>query len=239
MKIAVLSDIHGNAGALRATLSEARKGGVEHLIVLGDIIGYYYSALEVLEQLREWSFVAIRGNHERMFAEALKDDEARQRYRTRYGSALDVAAATLGPKDIDWLINLPDRMSIQIGGMALELCHGSPRDPDEYIYPDAPADKLEACRVAGADIVMMGHTHYPMHIAGVPALLNPGSVGQARDRGGLACWSHIDTSIRAVTSERTSYDPRLLVDEARQRDPHLPYLADVLARGNTVAAATD
>jgi putative phosphoesterase len=236
MKIAVLSDIHGNAGALRATLVEARKSGVEHLIVLGDLIGYYYAAREVLEQLREWPFVAIRGNHERMLAEALKSDGSMQAYRERYGSALDVAATTLGPQDIDWLIGLPDRASVHFGGMALELCHGSPRDPDEYVYPDANAAKLEACRVAGADLVLMGHTHYPMLAAGErPLLLNPGSVGQARDRGGFACWCRIDTDTHVVVLERTPYDTRALIEEARRRDRHLPYLADVLERGNATA----
>ena len=101
MKIAVLADIHGNAAALRAALVEALKKGVEHLVVLGDLIGYYYAARDVLEQLREWPFVAIRGNHERMLAEALKNDGAMQTYRERYGSALDGAATTLEPQDID------------------------------------------------------------------------------------------------------------------------------------------
>jgi putative phosphoesterase len=240
MKIAVLADIHGNAGALGATLVEARKSGVEQLIVLGDIIGYYYAAREVLEQLREWPFVAIRGNHERMLAEALKNDRSMQAYRERYGSALDLAGATLKPQDINWLISLPDRASVQLGGIALELCHGSPRDPDEYVYPDANAATLEACRVAGADLVLMGHTHYPMLVAGErPLLLNPGSVGQARDRGGLACWCRVDTDTRAVVLERTPYDTRPLVEEARRRDRHLPYLADVLERGNPTAAGAD
>jgi putative phosphoesterase len=237
MKIAVLADIHGNAGALGETLVEARKSGVEHLIVLGDIIGYYYAAREVIEQLREWPFIAIRGNHERMLAEALKSDRSMQMYRERYGSALELAATTLKPQDIDWLISLPDRASVHLGGFALELCHGSPRDPDEYVYPDANAATLEACRVAGADLVLMGHTHYPMHIdGGRPLLLNPGSAGQARDRGGFACWGRIDTATRAVVLERTPYDTRPLIEEARWRDPHLPYLADVLERGNPTAA---
>jgi putative phosphoesterase len=236
MRIAVLADIHGNAGALGATLVEARKSGVEHLIVLGDIIGYYYAAREVLEQLREWPFIAIRGNHERMLAEALKSDRSMQTYRERHGNALDLAGTTLKPQDIDWLISLPDRASVHLGGLVLELCHGSPRDPDEYVYPDTNAATLEACRVAGADLVLMGHTHYPMLVEGHPLLLNPGSVGQARDRGGFACWCRIDTSARAVVLERTPYDTRQLIKEARRRDPHLPYLADVLERGNPTAA---
>lgn len=239
MKIAVLSDIHGNAEALRATLVEVRKKGVEQLIVLGDLVGYYYDAREVLEQLREWPFVAIRGNHERLLADALKDDGSMQAYRQKYGSALDLAATTLEPQDIDWLISLPDRASVHLGGMALELCHGSPRDPDEYVYPDANAATLEACRVAGADLVLMGHTHYPMLAAGDrPLLLNPGSVGQARDRGGFACWCRIDTDTGVVVLERTPYDTRALVEEARRRDGHLPYLANVLERGNRTVART-
>lgn len=237
MRIAVLADIHGNDGALAETLAEARKCGVERLIVLGDLIGYYYGAREVLERLKEWPFDTIRGNHERMLAEALKSDDATQRYREKYGSALDVARATLNPRDIEWLITLPDRARVDCGGLVLEMCHGSPRNPDEYVYPDADAKTLEACRVCSCDLVLMGHTHYPMFVTGSgPILINPGSVGQARDRGGLACWCHIDTTTRVIMLERTPYDVRPLVREVSRRDRHLPYLVDVLGRGNPAAA---
>jgi putative phosphoesterase len=232
MKIAVLADIHGNVEALVRTLADARRQGVERLVVLGDLIGYYYGAREVIEHLRDWPFDAIGGNHERLFEEALASDEAAKRYRQKYGSALEVACATLEPQDVKWLRALPDRAKASWNGFSFELCHGSPRDPNEYVYPDADAVTLEACRESDCDAVLMGHTHYAMLVAGPgPLLINPGSVGQAREQGGFASWVRIDTSTRAIVFQRTPYDMRPLVAEVRRRDPHLPYLADVLERG--------
>lgn len=234
MRVAILSDIHGNIDALRRALSEARDARVERLFVLGDIVGYYYAAREVIDCLKEWPVDAIRGNHERFLAEALVDNDAANLYRKRYGSALDVARETLAQQDIDWLIGLPDRTKVNLDGLSFELCHGSPRNADEYVYPDAAPEMLDACRVAERDMILMGHTHYPMLIAKPrPTLVNPGSVGQARDMGGSACWAIIDTHTQAVALKRTTYDVRALADEARRRDPHLPYLSDVLQRGRS------
>lgn len=232
MKIGILSDIHGNASALAQVLHVARYKKIDRLIVLGDLIGYYYDARGVLRLLRDWSFDAIGGNHERLLAETTKSAERAADYRRQYGSSLDVAQSTLSSQDIEWLVNLPDRAQIVIDGLRLELCHGSPNHPEAYVYPDASHDILASCRISGCDFVLMGHTHYPFIAAGpVPNLINPGSVGQARDRGGFACWCHIDTATWSVVFEQTPYDTTALVAEARSRDPHIPYLTNVLARG--------
>lgn len=239
MKIAVLADIHGNIAALRQVLAQARDEQSERLFVLGDMVGYYYAARDVIRSLKEWPMDAIRGNHERSFAETLLSDEAGELYRKRYGSALDVARETLDQQDIDWLAALPDRTEARLGNLRFELCHGSPRNADEYVYPNAAMDVLDACRIADRDMILMGHTHYPMLLAKPkPVLVNPGSVGQARDVGGFASWALIDTHTQTVTLKRTAYDTSALAEEVRRRDPHLPYLVDVLHRGSTEQAST-
>lgn len=238
MKVVILSDIHGNAAALRRTLDEARLAGAERLIVLGDIIGYYYAAAAVLELIKEWNIDAIRGNHERLLAAGLASEAEAERYRRKYGSALDVARATLPAADIDWLVSLPDRASVNYEDLRFELCHGSPRDRDEYVYPDAAAESLDACCVDRRDIVCMGHTHYSfVSFRKGCVLLNPGSVGQARDHAGSASWCWMDTQSRTIVFKRTPFDVRPSVAEARRRDPALPYLATVLERGASASAA--
>ena len=70
MKIAVLSDIHGNNLALKLVLDEARILGVERLFILGDIVGYYYHPEEVIHLLNDWHKEMIQRNHESMLKDA-------------------------------------------------------------------------------------------------------------------------------------------------------------------------
>ena len=231
MRVGIISDIHANAAALRAALVDAKKAGIEHLLVLGDLVGYYYEPADVLAQLREWPHSIIGGNHEAMLGEARDDLVAAGRHRQRYGSGLDVALDTLPGKDTDWLVGLPTRERVELGKVGFELCHGSPFDRDCYVYPNAQEALLRNCEIANS-VVLMGHTHYAMIAQrGDAILLNPGSVGQARDFGGFASWASFDTETRVVTFRRSEYDIAPLVEEARRRDPALPYLHQVLARG--------
>ena len=62
MKIAIISDIHGNYEALFSVLEKAKKESVEHLLILGDIVGYYYHPDKVLNLLAQWSYDMIKGN---------------------------------------------------------------------------------------------------------------------------------------------------------------------------------
>jgi predicted phosphodiesterase len=230
MKLAILSDIHGNTAALREVLVVSRKAGVERILVLGDLVGYYYDADGVLALLAEWPATVIGGNHERMLGEARASPEVAAGHRKKYGSALDVALATLAPKQIAWLTGLPSRQTATFDGVTFELCHGSPDDQDRYVYPTADDNELRRCEMPGR-IVLMGHTHYPM-VAMRPdcTLINAGSVGQARDLGGFASWMIFDTATGMIAPQRTVYDTTALAIEARARDPDLPYLADILWR---------
>ena len=111
------------------------------------------------------------------------------------------------------------------------LCHGAPWDNDRYVYPDAQPELLERCAVQKYDLVVLGHTHYPMHRQiGDTLVVNPGSVGQPRNRQPGAHWALFDTATRSVEFHREQYDVSELVQECQQRNPELSYLAEVLIR---------
>lgn len=230
MKVALLADIHGNADALAAVLRAAREEGVARILVAGDLVGYYYAADRVLELLGEWRCDSVRGNHEEMLAD-WRAGKRRDQIRRKYGSAFEVACQRLTPRQLDQLEGLSHPLVLRIGGRRVAVCHGAPWDLDEYIYPDAPEEKPRAMLDSDFDLVIFGHTHYPVVWRfGGAAVVNPGSVGQTRDYVPGACWVLWDTDGGTFTLRRETFDWEPVQTEARQRDPHLPYLADVLSR---------
>jgi putative phosphoesterase len=235
---ALLADIHGNAAALAAVLAEARSSGAEHLVLLGDYVGYYYAAEEVIAALRAWPHVAILGNHDAHLLAFLDDDRGLEAYAATYGHGLHVALASLSERSIAWLRALRSSATMRAGRFALYLAHGTPHDPDAYVYPDATLDAFERCALPGFDLVVLGHTHRPMTVVTANGLLlNPGSVGQARDVGGYASWVLFDDATGNVSPRKTPYDPTAARSETLLYDPGLIRLREILCRSNPALAA--
>lgn len=232
MKTAIISDIHGNSQALAEVLRDARGCGCEHLFVLGDLIGYYYDAGEVLDLLAAFpSRLVIGGNHERLLRSMIVGEVSEQDVRKKYGSGHSLAIEQLSLGQLDYLCRLPESIQTQLGPQKGFLCHASPKDPDAYIYPDAPRQSLEACAIGGYHLVVLAHTHYPMCVqVGSTLIINPGSVGQPRDSGSLASYVIHDTENGALAFRRLQFDSTNLQNRCRKLDPHLPYLWEVFTR---------
>ena len=231
MKIAVLSDIHGNHFALEKVIEKARNEKIEHMLILGDFVGYYYHPELVLNQISHWSFQAIKGNHENILQGLIKDEIDKQSILNKYGSGHEYALNKLSKGQIDFLVNLPSSLHVEIGGCQFQLYHGSPADPDEYIYPDNSIDSLNKCNVPQVDFVLIGHSHYQfIHQNADSLLVNVGSVGQSRSTGGLAQWAIVNTNSKNIQLMSTPYDTSELIKECTQIDFNIPYLREVLTR---------
>lgn len=165
MKLGIVSDVHCNAPALARALE--LMGDVDEVISAGDLIYEYRFSNEVLDIVRERGIRTILGNHEAVF---LGPQGARARSNGRVNQ--------------DHLRFLQERsftLETTIAGKKLLVVHGSPWEPhNEYLYPSHP--KLARLQELGADIVIMGHTHYAMASQkGRTLVINPGSCGEARD----------------------------------------------------------
>ena len=231
MKVGILGDIHSNTAALAAVLGAATREGVTKLLITGDLVGYYFAAGEVVRALKAWDTVIVRGNHEDMLAAVRADPGRLAVINKAYGSSLALALEQLSESELETLCNLPHPVEQEIGNVRVLLCHGAPWDNDQYVYPDADHSLLSRCAVRGYDFVVMGHTHYPMiNKVGAVTLVNPGSVGQPRNRRPGAQWAVLDTDTASVELRSEAYDHASVAAEARTRHPELPYLADVLTR---------
>lgn len=232
--VAVLADIHGNSAALRAVLGDARQRGATQLVVLGDLVGYYYDPDGVLAALDGWDATIVRGNHEDLLGAWLSGDGAtRADLQRRYGSGFAACEECLTPAQLTWLASLPHPLSARIASVRAMLAHGHPADIAKYVYPDR-TDLVVAGDVNGHDLVWLGHTHYPLDVAvGNARVCNPGSVGQPRDRDPRAAWALWNPETSSVEFLRTEYDRSALLAEVARRDPEVPYLRDVLTRTST------
>lgn len=232
MKIGLLSDIHANAHALRAVLKSAKEKKVEKLLCCGDYVGYYYEPDIVMNLLNNWDWDGVSGNHETMLSDWL-NDKNRNKISRKYGSGISIAAKKLTQEVASGLFKMPEKCLLEIDGYKVALCHGSPWDGDKYIYPDANKNIVKKLFEYSPDfdVLVYGHTHYPVIWgANEKIIINPGSVGQPRDRKPGASWALWETKTQDVTFYREKYDPDSVIEMCRQYDPDIKYLAEVLVR---------
>lgn len=235
MKIAVLSDIHGNVYALKSVLEDAKSHGIQKILVLGDIVGYYYHPGAVLDLLSEWDYSFIRGNHEDMLSAILNGHADEDLILKKYGTAHFKAAKELTAIQIDLLTQSPEQLVLQLDGVDILMCHGSPWNHNTYLYPDSPLELLERCNVKNIDFVFIGHSHYAFqHQTSGSLLINAGSVGQSRKQGGIAQWVMLDTISKKTSFMASAYNVKPLLAEVNSIDPGHAYLAKILTRANEI-----
>ena len=185
MRIAVLSDIHGNFLALQAVANDLKRRGVDRVVNLGDLVSGPLWPAQTLAFLMQQPWLTIAGNHEHQLMQG--DSE-------RLGLSDRHAWDRLSPQGKDWLKALPGSAQLDTGSGRVLLCHGSPRDETEYlletvengqIRPARPADiwpRLGSMQAAEpAALILCGHSRMPriVQLEGGPLLVNPGSVGLA------------------------------------------------------------
>jgi putative phosphoesterase len=160
VRIAILSDIHGNLIALDACLSDLHaQGGADAIVAAGDLCADGPKPKKVLQRLHDLGAQCVRGNTDRMLAGgegqciALTDAERAQLAWTR---------AEVGDKWLKWLGDLPFSLRFGEGQSELLVVHANPSSDDEHLWPDANDATLE--RLIGAepaDAIAFGHLHLP------------------------------------------------------------------------------
>ena len=216
MKLAILSDIHGNREALEAVLVDVATQGVLAIACLGDFVGYGASPNDCISILRPRVEVAVLGNHD---VAALG--------RLRLGGFQSDAATTarwtmeqLEPGHREWLESLPYTAQWH----ALRLVHATPSEPEEWHYVMSIADARVEFGAFRERVGLIGHSHVPgvfeadgaaLTYTRAPAvalragrryLVNVGSVGQPRDGDPRAAWMLFDIERDALEHRRVTYD---------------------------------
>ncbi len=233
MKILVISDIHANLSALDAVLSEV--GNFDAVWFLGDLVGYGPDPNECIALVRELpNLVCLKGNHDAAVAGEIDIDAFNAEART----SVLWARQAVNEDNLTFLKQLQPRRVTEEG---VTLAHGSPRSPIwEYVLDTNTAatnfDYFET------DLCFVGHTHVPVifeepgelsFTAGllIPepnttiqlkprAIINPGSVGQPRDRDPRAAYALFDPEALTLEYRRVAYD--IASVQERMRAARLP-----------------
>lgn len=180
MKIALISDLHGNEVALQAVLDDIRQGGVDRIVCLGDVATLGPRPAVVLQMLRDAGCSCILGNHD----EFLLDPDLIHSYTELpvIVDAVDWCRGHLSGEDLAFVRGFAPHLPIDLDGVStLFVFHGSPRSHMENILSTTPPAELDQL-LAGhhAPVMAGGHTHIQMlrQHRGM-LLVNPGSVGMA------------------------------------------------------------
>lgn len=217
MKVAVISDIHGNIHALKAVEKRMDELGVEEVWCLGDTVGYGAFPNECVSWVRENCSIALLGNHELAllgFVDVyLLNDYAR--------AAIDWTKGVITDENLGFLREL----GVQQLTSCCQLVHDTPKSPGSMEYILGKEEAYGALLSQQRDICFFGHTHIPaayrllsstvdrlsvysLSVSAGRYLINPGSVGQPRDNDPRASFGVFDTEVRRFSIYRVEYDTK-------------------------------
>lgn len=234
MRLLLLSDVHGNLEALEACLDAAPE--YDHVANLGDVVGYGASPNQTVELIRAMDPLNVRGNHDRCCC-GLEDTE---NFNPIAAEAANWTRSELSERNLDWLRELPKGPVYRRGWAGMQFVHGSPTDEDTYILSEFTVNAAMAA--SSTFLTFFGHTHVqgafarPSLASGplqlerlnnpsssqilrlklnptLKYLVNPGSVGQPRDRDRRAAFALYDSRKSEILFYRVPYD----IARAQQR----------------------
>lgn len=234
MRIAIVSDIHGNLTAFEAVLADLRETSPDLIFHGGDLADSGSSPVEVLDRVRDLGWPGVVGNTDEMLAmpETLEEFASQSKAPPALWSAIrEIAAATrdlLSEERLAWLRALP---KIQRNG-EMALVHASPESRWKAPGPEAGDPELEAVYgPVGKAIVVYGHIHrgFVRRVSGM-TVINTGSVSLSYDGDRRASYLLLDDL--EPTIRRVSYDlDKELKALSRCGLPHSDWIAKTLESG--------
>ncbi|HEV2038234.1 MAG TPA: metallophosphoesterase family protein [Candidatus Eremiobacteraceae bacterium] len=242
MRYGIVSDIHSNFDALTAVLRELDGLGMDALVCLGDIVGYGPSPNECCDLLRERGCIAIAGNHDEAAVSLAEADS----FNTLAREAIAWTRNELSESNREFLRSLPREFRFD----SFVIVHGAPTFHFEYFLNVIDAES--AFERVTAPVTFIGHTHvaevyyqdehqrtFHQKLSGggridvAPQyryIVNPGSVGQPRDRNPQASFAYYDDSAGLIEVRRVTYD--VMKVRERMEQANLPaQLGDRLSVG--------
>ena len=230
MRYAILGDIHGNLTAFEAVLRDLEmRGGFDKIWCLGDIVGYGPEPHECIELLQQYEHVCVAGNHDWAAVEQIDISH----FNPDAAKAIRWTGNNLTDTDKEYLEFLPPSLNES----DFTLVHGSPREPIwEYLFSVETA--MENFNIFTTQYCFIGHSHIPLFfelmddtvilqkypdnaailLGETRLIINPGSVGQPRDRDPRASYALYDSEMGTVHHYRVVYDIATVQHKMKQNE---------------------
>jgi predicted phosphodiesterase len=235
-RIALLGGVYSNHEALEAVLADARTRDVDAVYCLGDLGGFGPRPDRVFPLLMGAGVRCVQGNYDRSVGLGLTDcgcgyTDPRDNHFARVSYAYTLA--NTGDINRRWLAALPAHLRVTLGRYRLLLCHGSPRQINEFLWETTtPRGLLEQfCRSYGADVVCVTHTGIKWHrpVADDRHAVNVGVIGRPENDGNTRVWYALLTADPTLTVEFVSvaYDHEALAREMEREGLPAEFVATI------------
>ena len=219
MRLAIISDIHGNLNALQAVLDDVDGQSVDEVVCLGDIVGYGAEPNECVDLVKERCSDILLGNHDSAAVGTLSTHH----FNIHAKIAIEWTSENLKKPTSAYLRSLP----LQAKRDGSTLVHATPYEPEMWYYITSLEEAAFNFQFFDTVFCFVGHTHIPIIIvldsekelyvhqdtsveydkrSGSRFLVNVGSVGQPRDRNPKACYGILDTDKKVFSYRRVEYD---------------------------------
>jgi len=220
-RIAVISDIHANKAALDNVLNDINGFNPDMIFCLGDLIlaGYdpngTMNAIFDLKEKYKDNFKIIQGNTDKLVYDAFNNKDIINKAIENFpcmGYSLEQDIKITDKKYIEYVAELQENETVEINGLKIMLCHGSPRNQNENIYPEL-LDKT-VCDMTDntdADLILAGHTHIPCgySLSNSKTVVNVGSVGRSMTPDKTPVYLRLTVDVDAkfeVEHKKVKYD---------------------------------
>lgn len=197
MRVAVVSDIHGNFTALDTVMEDIKKQKCEKIFCLGDLAMAGPQPRKVIEFVKNQdNWTVIQGNTDKLICDFCPElfNEVKSKFPLM-AKALAEDILFIEDELKEYLCGLPAQKELEIEGVKVLLVHGSPRRNNEDILPEMPLEKVEEMiKDTDADLILCGHTHVPAgyQTRTKQTVINVGSVGRPMTEDLKACYAIID-----------------------------------------------
>jgi predicted phosphodiesterase len=222
MRYAIISDIHANAAALKAALTDIANMKVDRIICLGDCVGYGMEPVETLELLYRKAHVVLMGNHDAAVCGKLSTAA----FSERATQAVERHRKQISPTGMRWLERLP----LIAEGKNFKCTHGDFSRPELFRYVYTPEEATPSWQATEEPILFVGHTHFPrVHVIGKSGvshaldfcdfeceegkryIVNPGSIGAPRTDDACSTYCIYDDKARTIIFRSLPFDYKAYV----------------------------